>query len=197
VKYEPAEPGRRRGRPRPGGEQRTTAEQRQRITRWFTRQVPTSWFNGAPEVLVDDDEILVMGTLAEPRPPAIGDEPELAGRARILEFREASRVRRVRIAEAAQEEFGRVVSWGATCQGLSLAFTMVSVPVMTRLGIRDRQVLDTLIDAGVARSRSEALAWCVRLVGQNEEAWISDLRAAFEHVETVRSRGPQSAPPEP
>jgi hypothetical protein len=43
----------------------------------------------------------------------------------------------------------------------------------------------------VARSRSEALAWCVRLVGRNEDVWISELRAAFEHVEQVRSRGPK------
>jgi hypothetical protein len=60
------------------------------------------------------------------------------------------------------------------------------------LRIGERQVLDTLIDAGVARSRSEALAWCVRLVATHEDHWISDLRSAFEHVEEVRSRGPAS-----
>jgi hypothetical protein len=56
----------------------------------------------------------------------------------------------------------------------------------------ERAVLDTLIDAGVARSRSDALAWCVRLVGRNEAAWIADLRVAFEQVETVRAQGPSS-----
>ena len=35
---------------------------------------------------------------------------------------------------------------------------------MTRLRMPERRVLDTLVDAGVARSRSHALAWCVRLV---------------------------------
>jgi hypothetical protein len=56
----------------------------------------------------------------------------------------------------------------------------------------ERRVLDTLIDAGVARSRSEALQWCVKLVGRHEEEWLSDLRKALQDVETVRDRGPGS-----
>ena len=75
---------------------------------------------------------------------------------------------------------------------MAQAFTTASIPVMTRLRITERRVLDTLIDAGVARSRSEALAWCVRLVGSNEDSWITELRGAFEHVEQVRSKGPGS-----
>jgi hypothetical protein len=63
---------------------------------------------------------------------------------------------------------------------------------MTRLRLPERRVLDTLIDAGVARSRSEALAWCVRLVGDNEEEWIGQLRRAFSSVEAVRDSGPRS-----
>jgi hypothetical protein len=53
-------------------------------------------------------------------------------------------------------------------------------------------VLDTLIDAGVARSRSDALAWCVRLVDQHQGDWIQELRDALVHVEEVRRRGPGS-----
>ena len=55
-----------------------------------------------------------------------------------------------------------------------------------------RAVLDVLEDAGVARSRSEALAWCVRMVGANLDEWLRDLRTAFEHVERVRARGPRN-----
>ena len=69
-------------------------------------------------------------------------------------------------------------------------FTSLSVPVMTRLRQRDRLVLDTLVDAGVARSRSDALAWCVRLVGKNADAWLAQLREALESVEKVRAAGP-------
>ena len=62
--------------------------------------------------------------------------------------------------------------------------------VMTRLRQPQRQVLDTLVEAGVARSRSEALAWCVRLVGQHEDDWLTDLRDAMTSVSDVRAKGP-------
>jgi hypothetical protein len=61
---------------------------------------------------------------------------------------------------------------------------------MTRLRLPERQVLDTLVQAGVARSRSEALAWCVRLVGRHEAEWISELRDALVRVNELRRRGP-------
>ena len=51
--------------------------------------------------------------------------------------------------------FGRKVSWGARTGDVVVVFTTASVPVMTRLRLPERRVLDTLIDAGVARSRSE------------------------------------------
>ena len=64
------------------------------------------------------------------------------------------------------------MSWGAVCGDSTVLFTTAGVPVMTRLRMGDRRVLDTLIEAGVARSRSEALAWCVRLVAEHESDWI-------------------------
>lgn len=66
----------------------------------------------------------------------------------------------------------------------------LAAPVMTRLRQPQRLVLDTLVDAGVARSRADALAWCVRLVGQHEGDWLAELREAMTHVADVRSRGP-------
>jgi hypothetical protein len=71
-------------------------------------------------------------------------------------------------------------------------FTHLSVPVMTRLRMGERRVLDTLVDAGVARSRSDALAWCVRLVKEHEAEWIDQLRDALVHVEIVRAEGPKT-----
>jgi hypothetical protein len=189
-------PRRGRGRPRRGGEERVTTEQRQHIAAWFAGRLPDGWFTAAPEVTVDADEILVLGVLpAVTLPEGSAEERAVAEKARISGFREESREQRIRIAEEAQAQFGRIVSWGARCGEASDVFTAANVPVMTRLRMTDRAVLDTLIDAGVARSRSEALAWCVRLVGANEEAWIGELRSAFEHVEEVRSRGPESAAP--
>ncbi len=189
--------GRRgRGRPRQGAEQRTTAEQRQRIRAWFAGRLPEDWGVAPADVEVDDDEILVTVALAAVALPddATTAERETAAGARVAGFREETRDRRMQVAAEAQAQFDRVVSWGASSGSTTYLFTTASVPVMTRLRIGERQVLDTLIDAGVARSRSEALAWCVRLVATNEDHWISDLRSAFEHVEEVRSRGPASRP---
>ncbi|MDQ1441371.1 MAG: hypothetical protein QOG97_1599 [Acidimicrobiaceae bacterium] len=172
----------------------TTAEQRAKLHGWFAGQVPDDWFTGAPAVTFDNDEILVVGQLKSPD-VAADDGPDGKGAAeaaRIQRFREDSREQRMRIADEAQHRFRRRVSWGATCGDTTLYFTTASAPVMTRLRMPERAVLDTLIDAGVARSRSDALAWCVRLVGQNEAAWIAELRTAFEQVETVRAQGPSS-----
>jgi len=71
-------------------------------------------------------------------------------------------------------------------------FTTLSVPVMTRLRQPERLVLDTLVDAGVARSRADALAWCVRLVAQHEDDWLTELRSAMTQVADVRTKGPRA-----
>lgn len=185
--------GRGRGRSRWGGG-RTTAGQRSGVQAWIAGRVPQEWAVDPAEVRIDDDEVLVLVHL--PDVDAVSEmSPEnrrTAETARISGFREESRERRIQIAEDAERSFGRVVSWGARCGETTLSFTTASVPVMTRLRIDERLVLDTLVDAGVARSRSEALAWCVRLVGRNEDRWIADLRAAFTQVEQVRSQGPAS-----
>jgi len=158
--------------------------------------LPEEWEVGPDGVQVDDDEILVSVVLPAVNLPedASGPERATAQEARISGFREETREHRMQIAAEAQARFGRVVSWGASSGETTAEFTTASVPVMTRLRLAERQVLDTLIDAGVARSRSEALGWCVRLVASHEEQWIADLRSAFEHVDEVRSRGPASGP---
>src|SRR4051794_36517493 len=162
---------------------------RAEIAGWFAGRLPDGWFTAAPELIVDRDEITVVGTLPEPE---AGEGDAAAARAgRISRFREETREQRMAIADAAQERYGRSVAWGAACGDAREVFTNLSVPVMTRLRQPDRLVLDTLVDAGVARSRSEALAWAVRLVGQHAEEWLTELREAMASVEEVRARGPQ------
>jgi len=156
------------------------------ILNWFGGRLPEDWFTSAPVITVDRDEILVVGSLE-----AAGDSEAAAGR--IARFREDTRERRMAIAREAEQRFGRKVAWGAECGGQTELFTTLSVPVMTRLRQPERRVLDTLVDAGVARSRSHALAWCVRLVGQHTDDWLSALRTAMEEVERVREQGPPAA----
>ena len=110
--------------------------------------------------------------------------------ASVEDFREESRATRMVIAEEAEPRFDRKVSWGVERDGTTTLFTTQSTPVMTRLRFRERAVLDTLIDGGVARSRSEALAWCVKLVARHQEEWLTELREALVGVEQVRAGGP-------
>ncbi len=175
----------------------------EQIRGWITARLPDEWFAGAPEVLVDREEITVIGHLASSGEATDGEAAagdETAGQAgaeaaaidRIRRFREGTRDSRIEIAREAEHTFGRKVSWGVICDGRKVMFTTLSSPVMTRLRQSERRVLDTLVDAGVARSRSDALAWCVRLVGEHEDSWLCDLREALRHVEQVRAEGPHA-----
>jgi hypothetical protein len=183
-------PGPRRGGPfgRPGGWQQADLPDASGAAEWFAGRLPDDWFTGPVDLTIDRDEITVVGKLAEPE--AGEGDPDAARSGRIARFREETRGKRMAIADAAQERYGRSVAWGASCGDSSEIFTNVSMPVMTRLRQRERLVLDTLVDAGVARSRSEALAWAVRLVGQHADDWLTELRSAMESVEEVRGRGP-------
>jgi hypothetical protein len=174
-----------------GGKDNTTVEDK--VCGWFAGRIPGGWFTEAPDVQVDREEITIVGSLAAPDSPG-GSAAERAAavQGRIRRFREETRNRRMEIAREAEHRFGRKVSWGVTCADAGEMFTTLSVPVMTRLRQPERRVLDTLVDAGVARSRSDALAWCVRLTGENADAWLSRLRAALRRVEEVRDQGPAS-----
>ncbi len=160
------------------------------ISGWLSGRLPDQWFEGTPEVTVDREEILVVGRL--PAPPVEGDD--LAQRAaeagRTKRFREETRERRMTIAREMEQHFGHKVAWGAVCGESRALFTTMSIPVMTRLRQPERVVLDTLVDAGVARSRSDALAWCVRLVAQHQGDWIEQLRGALVAVGEARAGGP-------
>lgn len=168
------------------------------VRSWFSGRVPDPWFVDL-HVVADREEILVVGELESPQGPrTTSTEPHadtahrLQCTERIQQFRDDTRDDRMSIADEAELLWGRKVSWGVSCGGFEDLFTTQSVPVMTRLRMSERAVLDTLIDAGVARTRSEALAWCVRLVGQHENDWLGELRTALARVEQVRDGGPDA-----
>jgi hypothetical protein len=165
-------------------------ESEQEIRGWVLGRLPDEWFTSQPAVEMDDDEILVIGELDDAGLAESGEARRAAWAARVQRFREETREKRMRIAQEAERRFGRKVAWGVTIDGERTLFTTLSIPVMTRLRLPERQVLDTLVQAGVARSRSEALAWCVRLVGRHESEWINELREALVKVNELRRRGP-------
>jgi hypothetical protein len=164
---------------------RTTAEA------WLAGRLPQDWFTGPVEVRRDRDELIIVGRLDAPvQDDADEAEQELAARGRATTFREETRERRIEIARELEHLSGKKVSWAVLVGDREILFTHLAAPVMTRLRQPERQVLDTLVDAGVARSRSEALAWCVRLVAEKSDSWLGELREAMAHVEEVRKKGP-------
>ena len=176
-----------------------TNEVQERVRGWFAGRLPEEWQADRPLVTVDREEITVVltvpdvalaaaGSVSEKAPSEVELAEARAGRARA--FREETREHRMEIAREAQHRFERKVSWGLRLGDREELWTHVAAPVMTRLRQPQRLVLDTLVEAGVARSRSEALAWCVRLVGQHEGDWLAELRDAMGAVADVRDRGP-------
>jgi hypothetical protein len=163
------------------------------LAAWLAGRIPDEWFTGAPRLTVDRDEVLVVGDLEAPAPaegdPSAGPDAE---QGRIARFREQTRDDRIRIAREIEQRDGRKVAWGARCGSSEVIFTSLAAPVMTRLRQPERITLDTLVDAGVARSRSHALAWCVRLVGKHTGDWLAELRTAMADVERVRNAGPDA-----
>ncbi len=176
--------GRGRGFGRPGGWQQGDLPPADAAAAWFAGRLPDGWFSHV-DVTVDREEILVVGTLTD----QATDAAEAEGR--ISRFRADTREQRIAIAAEAEQRYQRKVAWGARLGETTALFTHLAVPVMTRLRQPERQVLDTLVDAGVARSRSDALAWCVRLVGEHTEDWLGRLRGAMAEVDKLRGEGPE------
>jgi hypothetical protein len=166
-----------------------TDKQHEAVEGWFAGRLPQEWTVEAAKVSVDREEITVVLTTDD-----VSGESEVAtaearaGRARA--FREDTREARMKIAREAQHRYERKVSWGVRVGEHEELWTHVAAPVMTRLRQPQRQVLDTLVESGVARSRADALAWCVRLVGQHEGDWLAQLREAMTAVDDVRRQGP-------
>ena len=160
---------------------------------WISGAVPDDWFVAAPDVVIDRDEIIIVGTLPAPKLDEGASDADRASaeQGRIASFREATRERRIQIARQLEHRYQRKVAWGAVAGDTHELFTTHSAPVMTRLRQAERQVLDTLVASGVARSRSDALAWCVRLVGEHAESWLGELRNAMASVDDLRKRGPE------
>jgi hypothetical protein len=162
------------------------------IRGWFAGRIPEGLYTGAPEIDIDREEILIVGPVEDVDlgKDAGADAVRAARSGRIKQHREDTREDRMAIAREAEHRFRRKVSWGAMSGDVTELFTTLSMPVMTRLRMPEREVLDTLVDAGVARSRSHALAWCVRLVAEHQGEWIDKLREALTSVQQVRSEGP-------
>lgn len=167
-----------------------TQQDIERVRGWFAGRLPQDWVAEPPEVSVDREEITVRLRVADVDAGDSDVETAEARAGRAERFRTETRERRIEVAREAEHRFRRKVSWGLRVGDHEELWTHVSAPVMTRLRQKERLVLDTLVESGVARSRSDALAWCVRLVGQHSEDWLAELREAMSAVDDVRKKGP-------
>ncbi|NUS44278.1 MAG: hypothetical protein HOQ24_11395 [Mycobacteriaceae bacterium] len=178
-----------RGLGRPGGWQHAGLPDAADAGQWFAGRLPGEWFVGEPAIEIDREEIVVIGEL----PGLDGESDSAAAReGRIARWREETRAARMRIADEAEARYGRKVAWGVTLGDAKVLFTHLAVPVMTRLRQPERKVLDTLVDAGVARSRADALAWTVKLAGKHADSWLAELRDAMRTVDDLRANGPDA-----
>ena len=175
----------KRGFGRPGGWQQADVPPADDAADWFAGRLPEEWFSGPATVTIDREEIVVVGEL-----PSTAEDSEATKEGHVARFRESTRSARMRIADEAEARYGRKVAWGVSVDGKRILFTHVAVPVMTRLRQPERMVLDTLVDAGVARSRSDALAWTVKLAGEHAQEWLAELRDAMRKVDDLRAEGP-------
>jgi len=162
------------------------------IVGWVSGALPPDLFSSAPEIDVDRDEILVVGDVGGPEVPEGLDAEGIAAgeRSRIARFREETRDQRIAVARRAEARYGRPISWGATAGATTERFTTVRAPVATRLDLESRMVLDHLVAAGIARNRAQALAWCVDLVQQNEDEWLTRLMESLKNLKQTASEAP-------
>src|SRR5437899_11662892 len=91
------------------------------IKGWFAGRLPDGWFAGV-EVAVEDDQIVVIGTLPETNLGSTPEEKEGAAAGRIARFREETRGQRIGIAQEAEERFKKYVTWGARLDGVIKRF---------------------------------------------------------------------------
>ncbi|MBK9714511.1 MAG: hypothetical protein IPO81_24855 [Kouleothrix sp.] len=157
---------------------------------WLKERLPADLVAGMPEIAIYDDEVIVTVPLATGALGAelAGDERRQAEQRLIVQRREETRPLRMKLARELQARLGRPVAWGMRAGETELMFTTRSVPVMTRLGRAERDVLDTLVAAGVADTRSSALAYAVRAFAAEHADWLAEVRTAIAQVEQVRAR---------
>ena len=156
---------------------------------WLHARLPSSLMVEPPHIKAYRDEIVIMLHLGSP-PSSEGDseQQQSAEQEMIAQQREMSRPMRMKLAKQLQKRLGKTVSWGMRAGASEMLFTTRTVPVMTRLGRAEREVLDTLVAAGVAETRSSALAYTVRTFALEHVEWLNEVREAIEQVEQVRSR---------
>lgn len=172
------------------------------LKEWLLHQLPPAITSCETEVTSDEDEMLVILHLDT---SALGEtkenERKRVEQACIVHYRAETKALRIQLAREIHEQYGYTVTWGMRAGKTIQFFTNNQKPVMTRLSYYERRVLDTLIAANVANTRSAALAYIVRTFAAEHQDWLDDVQEALVHVEQLRQQlrpvsrqGPPIAP---
>jgi hypothetical protein len=153
-------------------------------------RAPANLLAEPPDIAIYDDEVVIVLPIVIPEQhDALPEEEQRASeRALIARRREETRPWRMKQARELQPKLGRAVAWGMRAGASEALFSTRSVPVMTRLGRTERDVLDTLVAAGVADTRRAALAYAVRAFAAEHTDWLDEVREAIAQVDQVRAR---------
>ena len=158
-------------------------------------RLPQDWFDGAPEVTIDREEITVVGTLAVPDLPDTASAAERAAavRGRVKGFREDTRDKRIEIARELEHRTDKKVAWGVAIDGRARAVHPPrragdDAPASARAG-GARHARRRRASHGPVPRRSRGAS---SSSGKNTDEWLGQLRAAMEEVERVRATGPDA-----
>ncbi len=161
-------------------------------------QLPASLGGLDPEIILDADELLIILNLSSETLVGEGEALKNAEQALIERQRSETRTLRIQLGRNLERTFGCAVSWGMRAGGTVQLFTPNTIAVMTRLAHTERQVLDTLIAANVANTRSAALGYIVRTFAAEHHDWLNKVQEAAKNMASLRAQlhsEPRGEPP--
>ena len=165
-----------------------TINDAQELSQWLLSQLPASVTGSDPEINIDADELLVTLNLSTDTLKGDGEALKKLEQELIERQRSETRKLRIQLGRHLERISGYAVSWGMRAGGTVQHFTMNSVAVMTRLSGPERQVLDMLIAANVANTRSAALAYIVRTFAAEHQEWLNQVQEAAKHMSSLRTQ---------
>jgi hypothetical protein len=165
-----------------------TIKDPQELSRWLLSQLPASVAGGNPEITIEADELLIILNLNTDSLKGEGEALRKREQELIERQRSETRKLRIQLGRHLEQISGCVVSWGMRAGGTVQRFTMNTATVMTRLSAPERQVLDTLIAANVANTRSAALAYVVRTFAAEHQDWLNRVQEAARHMANLRTQ---------
>jgi hypothetical protein len=160
----------------------------QELTQWLLSQLPASVVGSDPEITINADELLITLNLNTETLMGKGEALKNAEHALIEHQRSETRTLRIQLGRHLERTYGCAVSWGMRAGGTVQLFTTNTTAVMTRLSRTERQVLDTLIAANVANTRSAALGYIVRTFAIEHQEWLNQAQEAAKHMTNLREQ---------